>query len=55
MTELSDDLYITIFPVALLTTSEKLRTILLPTATAVALSTGLLLLKVGFVVSNVSL
>ena len=52
-TELSDDLYITIFPVSTSTASEKLRTIWLPTATAVALSAGLLLVNDGFVKSPV--
>ncbi len=51
--ELSDVFLITIFPLSTSTASEKLRTILLPRAIAVALSAGVELLRVGAVVSVV--
>ena len=53
MVELSDDFLIVIFPDSLSTASEKLRTILLSTAIAVALSAGVELLKVGAITSAV--
>ncbi len=46
MVELSDDFLIVIFPDSLSTASEKLRTILLSTAIAGALSAGVELLRV---------
>ena len=51
--ELSDVFLIVILPLSTSTASEKLRTILPPTATAVALSAGVELLRVGAVVSVV--
>ena len=51
--EPSDVLLMKILPVSTSTSSEKLRTILLATATAVALSAGEELLKVGATISAV--
>ena len=53
MVELSDDFLMVILPLSTSTTSEKLRTILLSTAIAVALSAGVELLKVGAITSAV--
>ena len=50
--ELSDDFLMRIFPLSTSTASEKVRTMLLSTATAVALSAGDALLNDGEVVSS---
>ena len=53
MVESSDDFLIVILPLSTSTASEKLRTMLLSIAIAVALSAGVELLRVGAITSAV--